>query len=111
VAYNAPYRAQSGTDRLRPAFFQRRCRIRVQKRSLGQGTQAQITISNWLFEDAAELIINGESAGSLAWDPYRWNVSLPQNVESAVLRVANTMLPAFEGAHFNLEAHQTVFVD
>ncbi|MGI5900572.1 MAG: glycosyl hydrolase [Christensenellales bacterium] len=76
----------------------------------GAGKTADISIDGWIFEDAAELIINGESKGALAWNPYCWSLELPKVIESAKLRIANTLNPAFEGAHFDAEAHDTVFV-
>ena len=74
------------------------------------GKQAEICIGGWTFEDVAELIVNGESFGAVAWNPYSWNVKLPAEVKCAKLRIANTLNPAFEGAHFDMEAHDTIYI-
>jgi len=60
-------------------------------------------LEHWAFEDAAELFVDGVSCGKRAWNPYRWLVEKEGSVPE--LRVSTTLLPAFEGQHFDPESH------
>ncbi len=73
------------------------------------GERAEVVIDDWRFEHCAELLLNGVSQGAVAWQPYRWTVNIPSDVQ-AVLRVHGTMLAAYEGAWFDQDAHQNIFL-
>ncbi len=60
-------------------------------------------ITNWAFEDCAELFADGSSCGVRAWNPYRWQVyGSGKKVE---LKISTALLGAFEGLQFDLRSH------
>lgn len=74
------------------------------------GKKLTVAIPGWEFEDAVELIVDGKSCGSIAWNPFSWDVEVPADLKCAQLVIYNTALPAIEGAFFDFDEHKNVYL-
>jgi len=71
--------------------------------------QLEFYISENTFQDAAELFINGTSAGVRAWSPYRWRIKKPllkPGINDIGIEISNTLLGLFEGQYFDYQGHR-----
>ena len=69
----------------------------------------ELSIRNPYFQDAAELYINGHSAGVRAWSPYTWRIKkgwLKSKDNEVRLQVTTTLMGLFEGQYFDPDQHQ-----
>jgi len=67
---------------------------------------SEYCITNWAFEECAELFADGISLGTRAWNPYRWQIY--GKGKKITLKVTTSLLAAFEGLHFDLHDHQWI---
>lgn len=74
-----------------------------------QTGRVQVSIADWRFEHCAELLVDGISLGAAAWQPYAWTADIPAGAR-VTLRVYGTLLAAYEGAQFDQDTHQTIFL-